>query len=315
MSRPAANSSTCLLVIDLQAGFFELPLPLYRGDALLETVRGLLRRAREAGSLVVYVQHAGEAGGPFEPQSPGWRLHPSVAPEPRDVVVEKRHADAFAWTRLERVLRDAGVERLVVCGLATEGCVDTTVRRARSLGFSVDVADDAHSTTDGPVLTAEQTIRHHNAVFRIFANVTPAADIRFTPGEVTSSNPDRAAVIRSLRDWLASAEAGDSDHYVSFLTDDGVILSQGVPTVSGKPAALAAIRAFVARFTLTFEELETQDVRVSGDMALHRYTIVTVQHPKVGGPPVRIRQRYLDVLQRECDGQWRVSHHMFNTAG
>jgi len=315
MSDTVVNAPTCLLVVDLQAGFFELPLPLYRGEALLETVRDLLSRAREAGCKVVYVQHNGDAGGPFEPQSAGWRLHPAVAPDAQDVVIQKRHADAFAGTRLERVLRDAGVERLVVCGLVTEGCVDTTVRRARSLGFSVDVADDAHSTTDGPVLTAEQTIRHHNAVFRIFANVTPAADIRFTPGQVTPPHPDRAAVIRSLRDWLASAEAGDAEHYVSFLTDDGVILSQGVPTVTGRPAALAAIRAFVARFALTFEELETQDVRVSGDTALHRYTIVTVQHPKDGGAPVRLRQRFLDVLQRECDGQWRVSHHMFNTAG
>jgi uncharacterized protein (TIGR02246 family) len=290
-------------------------LPLFRGEALLDTVRDLLRRAREAGCPVVYVQHDGEAGGPFAPGSAGWRFHPSVAPEVTDTVVRKRHADAFAGTQLERVLRDAGVERLVVCGLVTEGCVDTTVRRARSLGFSVEVAEDAHSTTDGPVLTAEQTIRHHNAVFRIFADVTPAASIRFTPGHATSSPPDREAVIRSLRDWLASAEAGDVEHYVSFLTDDAVILSQGLPAVTGRPAALAAVQAFLARFTLTFEELETQDVRVSGDTALHRYTIVTVQHPRAGGPPVRIRQRFLDVLQRECDGQWRVSHHMFNTEG
>lgn len=184
----AASSSTCLLIVDLQAGFFELPVPLYRADALVETVRGLVRRARDAGCPVVYVRHDGESGGPFAPESPGWRFHPSVAPEVTDVVIPKRHADAFAGGHLEQVLRDAGVERLVVCGLATEGCVDTTVRRARSLGFSVEVAEDAHSTTDGPVLTAEQTVRHHNAVFKIFADVRPAADIRFTSDSPTSSS-------------------------------------------------------------------------------------------------------------------------------
>jgi uncharacterized protein (TIGR02246 family) len=203
----------------------------------------------------------------------------------------------------------------VVCGLATEGCVDTTVRRARSLGFAVEVAEDAHSTTDGPVLTAEQTVRHHNAVFKIFADVRPAASIRFTFERAASSPSAREAIVGSLRGWLAAAESGVAEHYVSFLTDDAVILSQGLPTVTGKPAALAAVQAFVARFTLTFDELETQDLRVSGDTAFHRYTVVTVQHPKAGGAAVRVRQRYLDVLQRECDGQWRVSHHMFNTAG
>ncbi len=49
-----------------------------------------------------------------------------------------------------------------------------------------------------------------------------------------------------------------------------------------------------------------------GDAALHRYTVVTTLHPKGGGAPVAQEQRYLDVLRREADGRWRVSHHVFN---
>jgi aminoglycoside 6'-N-acetyltransferase len=58
--------------------------------------------------------------------------------------------------------------------------VDTTVRRAFGLGFKVEVASDGHSTTDGTVLTAEAIIRHHNEVFRMFADVNEARDITFT---------------------------------------------------------------------------------------------------------------------------------------
>ena len=71
------------------------------------------------------------------------------------------------------------IRQLVVCGLVTEGCLDTTVRRAFGLGLSVELASDCHSTTDGPALTADLTKRHHNEVLRSFASVRPARDISF----------------------------------------------------------------------------------------------------------------------------------------
>ncbi len=170
----------CLLVIDVQVGFFTLPRPLLGGTHLIETVRELLRRARSAGVAIIYAQHSAPEGGPLGKGSDGWAFHPAVAPWPGDHVVEKTHCDAFEAGRLESLLTSLGVEHIVVCGLATEGCVDTTVRRAFGLGFKVEVASDGHSTTDSSVLTAEQIIRHHNEVFKAFADVREAGDITFT---------------------------------------------------------------------------------------------------------------------------------------
>ena len=180
MANAVAGSRTCLLVVDLQAGFFELPRPLFHGEELLDTVSGLLREARSSGCRIVYVQHNGGHRGPLSTGSNGWRIHPVVAPGPGECVVQKTHCDAFGGTGLEQLLRDAGVERIVVCGLATEGCVDTTIRRAFGLGFKVEVASDGHSTTDSGILPADQIIRHHNEVFKTFAEVKEARRIRFS---------------------------------------------------------------------------------------------------------------------------------------
>lgn len=170
---------TCLLAIDLQAGFFDLPRPLFGADALLQAVGSLLDKARSHGSPIVYVCHSGAGPGPLSRGSDGWQFHRAVAPRAGELVVEKRHCDAFQGTGLEAMLKDLGVTRLVVCGLATEGCVDTTIRRAFSLGFTLEIACDGHSTTDSRVLTAVQIITHHNEVFKIFGDVKPASEITF----------------------------------------------------------------------------------------------------------------------------------------
>jgi nicotinamidase-related amidase len=53
-------------------------------------------------------------------------------------------------------------------GLQTELCVDTTVRRACTLGYRITLVADGHSTLDNGVLTAAQIIAHHNATLANF---------------------------------------------------------------------------------------------------------------------------------------------------
>ncbi|MFP6645312.1 MAG: isochorismatase family protein [Candidatus Latescibacterota bacterium] len=68
-------------------------------------------------------------------------------------------------------------ERLVICGLPSEYCVDTTTRRAFSLGYDITLVADGHSTCAGS-LTAAQKIAHHNEVLGgWFARVVPASQV------------------------------------------------------------------------------------------------------------------------------------------
>lgn len=160
-------AGSALLVIDLQTGMFDgahLP-PIFAAEALLVQAAALIARARAASVPVVYVRHD---GGPEDPMlgasTPGWPIHPAIAPHPGEAVVDKRHPDAFHDTTLVPELTRLGARRLIVTGAQTEYCIDTTCRRAFSLGFETVLAADAHSTWDAGGLTAQQIIRHHNRV-------------------------------------------------------------------------------------------------------------------------------------------------------
>ena len=171
-----------LVVIDTQIGMFETPgvPPVPDGERLLRNIEGLIRRAREAGAAVIHVRHAGGPGHPLERGTEGWRIHPRVAPAGGEPVIEKETPDSFLGTRLEEELRSRGARRLVLAGMQTEHCVDTTCRRAFSLGYDVTLAADAHGTWDSDVLSAEEIIAHHNGVLGgLFATAVDADEVRF----------------------------------------------------------------------------------------------------------------------------------------
>jgi nicotinamidase-related amidase len=139
-----------LVVIDVQNGVLSWEgTQVHEGDSLLSTINGLIASARASGSPVVFVQHEDEwlvPGSHLFELAGGLEARRGV-----DVVVVKRHGSAFHDTTLEADLRQMAVDELVVCGLQTEMCVDSTVRHAHSLGFTVTLVADAHSTYDsGP---------------------------------------------------------------------------------------------------------------------------------------------------------------------
>ena len=81
--------------------------------------------------------------------------------------------DAFNKTELEGVLKQKGVTELVICGMHTEFCVDTTSRRALALGYPVVLVSDAHTTAGNTELTAPQVIAHHNVTLANIASFGP----------------------------------------------------------------------------------------------------------------------------------------------
>lgn len=178
-----AAGGTALLVIDAQVG--QIERPVFRGPEVLGRIRMLLERARAAGVAVVYVRHEAPEGELFAPGTRGWEIHPSVAPAGGEPVVSKRSADAFHGSELLNVLRALGARRLVVAGCRTDYCIDTTCRRATTLGFDVTLASDAHTTNDNAVLPAAQIIAHHNATLDDFGDEShvvtarPADEITF----------------------------------------------------------------------------------------------------------------------------------------
>ena len=105
-----------------------------------------LAAARSAGSLIVHLQNDGAPGTVDEPGTPGWLIHPKVAPAPGEFVLRKTRDDGFDGTALEDVLARKRVTRIAVAGLLSEMCVSATVRGALARGLQVVLVHDAHAT-------------------------------------------------------------------------------------------------------------------------------------------------------------------------
>jgi nicotinamidase-related amidase len=173
---------TALLTIDVQIGLVRL-VPTELQDSVLPKLAGLLSKARSSGILVLFIQHDGPKGHPLETNSPAWAIHPAISPLSGELVIRKKASDSFFETELAERLRTDGIGQLIIAGGKTEYCVDTTCRRAVTLGYDVTLVADAHLTRDTRILTAAQIIAHHNLLLAGFSagihsiKVTPASEI------------------------------------------------------------------------------------------------------------------------------------------
>lgn len=173
-----------LLVIDVQEGIVRGP-GMHDADGVMNRIHALQESARKAGAPVLFMQHDGPAGHRVEKGTPGWKIHPAVAPASGETVLNKEASDSFFHTFLQQELKQLGVSEVVVAGCMTQYCVDTTCRRAVTLGFDVILAADAHTTADEGGLSAQQIIKHHNTLLNGFGaggheiSIKKAAEIKF----------------------------------------------------------------------------------------------------------------------------------------
>lgn len=171
-----------LFIIDMQLGMLaEVP----DADALTVRLARLADRARAAGRPVFVIQHQAADLVPGEPE---WRLAESIAPRDGDVLLAKRNADSFIGTDLDQRLRELDISHVVVTGLATEFCIDSTCRAALSRGYDLTLVADGHSTPAPPPdspLSVETIVARYNQVLSWAdypdrdVRVTPAAEITF----------------------------------------------------------------------------------------------------------------------------------------
>ena len=183
-------AATAILVVDVQRGILDLPNLARKKeserafDETVTRIAGLIERAREISVPVIYIQHDGGPGNRLESETSGWQIRSEIAPRPGDLVIHKRASDAFFETNLDAELRARAIRQLIVCGCMTQFCVDTTVRRAISLGYDVILAADVHMTADTHTLRFEQIIPHYNSLLDGFdagereVRVCPASVIR-----------------------------------------------------------------------------------------------------------------------------------------
>ena len=178
--------TTALLIIDIQNDYFPGgAMELVQPDKAAEQAAQLLAAFRERALPVFHVQHLSTRAGAtfFIPDTPGAAIHASVAPRAGETLITKNFPNAFRATTLLDALRAAQVSKLVVAGMMTHMCVDTTVRAAADLGFACSLAQDACATRDlafgGEQVPAKAVqLAYLAALNGAFANVQSAAQLR-----------------------------------------------------------------------------------------------------------------------------------------
>lgn len=137
-----------LIVIDVQKSFEQRPnWAAVSNPAIVKQVTRLVDAARAAGDLVVWVLHAEPGtGNVFDPVSGYVELMDGVSPSEADLTVTKTSINAFTTTNLQQSLVTRGIRGVVICGIQTEQCCETTARLASDLGFDVTFVTDATAT-------------------------------------------------------------------------------------------------------------------------------------------------------------------------
>jgi len=151
-----------LVVIDMQRFFLDAASPSYTcgGSAILPNLRALIGRFRAAGRPVIFTRHvhhpsgidAGIMGwwweGMCKEGTPESEIHPDLAPLASEKVVLKHRYSAFYNTDLELILRCLGIEDLVVTGLMTNMCCESTARDAYMRDYRVFFPADGTGSID-----------------------------------------------------------------------------------------------------------------------------------------------------------------------
>lgn len=165
---------TALLVIDVQQALCSGEYKAFESERVIERINFVARKMRNVGAPVIMIQHE-SIGELLDYGTEGWQLAQGLEVQATDILMRKKATDSFHQTELHALLQERGVKNLIICGMQSDFCVDTTTRRALALGYPVVLVADAHSTIDNSILTAAQITAHHNETLANISSFGPRA--------------------------------------------------------------------------------------------------------------------------------------------
>lgn len=140
-----------LVIIDVQNDYF----PGGRSELVgaveaLDRIKAVLKQFREKKHPIIFMKHINTSPSAafFLPDTFGVEIHSDIAPLADEPVVEKHAPNSFFQTNLLELLQTKGVGELVVCGMMTHMCIDTTVRAAKDYDIPITLLYDACATKD-----------------------------------------------------------------------------------------------------------------------------------------------------------------------
>jgi nicotinamidase-related amidase len=151
------SSNAALLVVDLQRGLFRRPSAVHNEGGLIKNIVRLISEAHEANVQVIHAHHFNKAlhGSGLA----SIKMHPSIELAENDIVLYKEQTSAFKNTTLCEELKKRNLDKVIVTGLVTQGCIKSTCLEGKALGYDVILVADGHSNYNQ---NAEEIINQWN---------------------------------------------------------------------------------------------------------------------------------------------------------
>lgn len=178
-------AKTALLVIDMQNTWLKAGSSMETpgSRALVPKLNKLIQACREKGISVIFTRHAHRSDGSdmglfaeFVPDvaaktaliegTPDVEIYRELDYRQSDIVVTKQAYSAFYGTNLDLILRTKGIDTVIISGIVTWGCCESTARDARHRNYKVIFLSDGTATYDQlpdmgwGIITAEETMRN-----------------------------------------------------------------------------------------------------------------------------------------------------------
>ena len=156
--------NTALLVVDVQNSLV-LAQPFAVKEVICN-IKKLIKICRENNVEVIYIQHNDKIGSKLEPNSVGWKIYEEISPNSNEEVINKNYNSAFKETNLKEYLGNKGINQLIITGMQTEYCIDTTCKVAFEYGFKLIIPEKTNTTFNNGNILAKDLYEHYN--FNIF---------------------------------------------------------------------------------------------------------------------------------------------------
>ncbi|MGT2907980.1 cysteine hydrolase family protein [Streptococcus dentiloxodontae] len=172
-----------LLVIDVQNDYFKGgKCELVNPDTALANINQLESCFLETNQLIIYIQHVknDKQADFFAKNSEGARLHSNLSLDSNSIIISKSYPNSFIGTNLEEILKDWEIEQLVITGMMTHMCIDSTTRAAKEKGYQPILIQDATATKaldyQGQIVGAEAVQKSFISALQNFSQVKTTAE-------------------------------------------------------------------------------------------------------------------------------------------
>lgn len=155
-----------LIVVDFQEGLVaENP---FNKENTINNIELLIKECRDNNVEVIYARHDGGKGDELEFGSKGWQIYNQVAPEKGEKIIEKQYNSAFKNTELKEYLDEKSIDTIVLAGMQTEYCIDTTCKVAFEHNFKLIIPEETNTTFDNEFMSGKDIYEYYN--FKIWKN-------------------------------------------------------------------------------------------------------------------------------------------------